>query len=201
MGVLFDLDGVVADSGATIMAAMNDALDALGFGARPEEELRVLIGPPLAQAVGEFLGLSPQDAAPVVAAYRSRYTVALRRTRPYPGMAELIRGLREPAAVATSKAQPYAGMVVEVLGLTDAFAFVAAPSGDTHSGKEAVVRDALSRMDAWAMVGDRKYDMEAARATGLRAIGVLWGYGTREELEDAGADVLVATPDELRAAL
>jgi phosphoglycolate phosphatase len=208
--VLFDLDGVLADSRAAITGCLNAALVATGLPARPPAELYRFIGPPLPLAFAEITGLHPDSAvvAALVDGYRSRYASAsLTDTVVTPGIgaaldALLVGGRR--LGVATSKPASFAEPILEVLGLRDRFEVVAGPALDVPpEDKATTVGRALRAMAAAAgvMVGDRSFDMLAARAHGLRAIGVAWGIGSRDELVAAGAERIVATPAELPAAI
>lgn len=204
--ILFDLDGVLADSRRPIIDCINAALAALGLPERTDAEVTPIIGPPTEIGFGELLGVDPGDplVGRAVREYRARYARAMHATRSYPGVPEVVRGLGEARllGVATSKPRRYALPVLEAIGLAPLFAYVAGPEPDGPNDKHAMVAEALGALpDAVAMVGDRRFDMEAARAHGLRAIGVTWGFGTPEELEAAGADVLVGDAGSLRAAL
>jgi phosphoglycolate phosphatase len=150
--------------------------------------------------------------AACIATYRSLYAeVSLRDTPTYPGMAEALAAVgRVPGrrlAVATSKPRAFAEPLLRALGMVDAFEVVAAPELDLHVESKTATVGAALRALRWdgaipaAMVGDRHVDMEAARAHGLRAVGVLWGFGTASELRAAGADVLVSEPSQLPTAV
>lgn len=204
--VLFDLDGVLADSRRTIIDNLNDALEAMGLERRSEAEVAAIIGPPTEIGFATLLGVEPGDPLVErgVREYRARYVHALHETPSFPGVPELIGALAEDRllGVATSKPRRFALPILETLGIATRFAYVAGPEPDGPSDKHAMVAEALRALPgAEAMVGDRRYDIEAARDHGLRAIGVTWGFGDREELTAAGADVLVDDADGLRAAL
>jgi phosphoglycolate phosphatase len=204
-GVLFDLDGVLVDSRAAITRSINHALAACGLEPRPQERLHRLIGPPLHDAFQELLDdqqADPQLVDTCVARYRERYREAcLTETLAMEGVAELLRGLSLRCGVATSKPDAYAVPILEALGLRSLFGPVVGPSLDARSEpKRETVARALAQLDAAgsvAMVGDRHHDVEAGRAHGLVTIGVLWGIGSRGELQEAGADHLVETPADL----
>jgi phosphoglycolate phosphatase len=203
--VLFDLDGCLADSQRTILDGMNLALDAHGLGARPDAELVGYIGPPTRVAFGHIMGLDPDapEVDAVVATYREHYTDGLKATTTFPGVPEMLdallaQGLR--LGVATSKPRHFAVPVLEVLGLLDRFAVVAGPELTGTAGKAETIAEAIAGLDGAepvAHVGDRRHDVEGAQTHGLFAVGVLWGIGSREELEGAGADALVESPDQL----
>lgn len=207
--ILFDLDGVLADSRAAIAGCINHALRHNGFPERPQARLHRFIGPPLAAAFAE-LTREPIDSAPVaacVAAYRKHYArVLVAETRPVPGMAPLLAGLtgRRPLGVATSKPLPFSERILEALGLRSHFDVVAGPGlAALAEDKSVTVAAALGELRCahGVMVGDRSFDVVAAHANGLAAIGVTWGIGSANELATAGADVIVDTPAELAAAL
>jgi phosphoglycolate phosphatase len=208
--VLFDLDGVLADSRAAITGCINEALAAQGLPRQDPADLYRHIGPPLPLAFAEIVGESPDSelVAACIAGYRERYAVAsLTDTEVMPGIADALAGLAGAGrrlGVATSKPKPFAEPLLDALGLLPFFAVVAGPAFDAvRESKTETVGNALRALGAsrGTMVGDRSFDMVAARAHGLRAVGVAWGIGSREELEAAGADVIVAAPDEIAAAV
>jgi phosphoglycolate phosphatase len=212
--VLFDLDGVLVDSRGPITGCINRALATNGFREREPADLYGYIGPPLLTAFAEILG-TPVTAPAVgdcVATYRELYAEAsLTETEVTPGIADALAALRDEGrrlAVATSKPRPFAEPLLEALGMRGYFDVVAGPELDaTAEDKTTTVGAALRALGvnggagAGAMVGDRSFDMLAARAHGLRAVGVGWGIGSRAELEAAGAERIVAAPGELPAAV
>jgi phosphoglycolate phosphatase len=207
--VLFDLDGVLADSRAAIAGCINHALAAGGHALRPESDLHRFIGPPLPFAFAELLG-EPMESAAVarcITRYRERYAVAsLTETVVTPGIPDVLARLATThrLGVATSKPRAFAEPLLEALGLRPHFDVVAGPELSTPTeDKTATVAAALRALGAsgGAMVGDTAFDMVAAHAHGLRAIGVTWGISGAEELLAAGAEALVAEPAELPPAL
>ena len=209
--VLFDLDGTLVDSRAGIVAATNAQLVAMGRAPVPEAELVPRIGPPLHDTFAALVpGLGGRELDAAVAAYRARYReMMLAGTAVYPGIPALLDELRARGrrlAVATSKAGPLARELLGALGLANRFAAIVGPEPPARDEKPETVARTLSALgvaggaELW-MVGDRRHDMAGAAAHGLRGAGVLWGFGDAAELERAGADVLVATPAELLAAL
>lgn len=207
--VLFDLDGVLADSRVAITSCMNHALAALGREPVGVERLYPLIGPSLSCGFASLLGVDPDSPEVVecLAAYRSRYAeVSLRDTPTYPGVPEALTeiGQGRRLGVATSKPRAFAEPLLDALGLSRFFDAVAAPELDVHvQSKTETVAAALEFFGSarGAMVGDRDVDMDAAHAHGLRAVGVTWGFGSADELRGARADVLVGAPAELPAAI
>jgi phosphoglycolate phosphatase len=157
--------------------------------------------------------MATDDSARIEAAlshYRARYAeTGWRENVVYDGVAEAVAALAASGAtlyVCTSKPQPYAERIVAHFGLAPHFASVCgADLAGALDDKVKLVahlltREGLGPADC-AMIGDREHDVRAAHANGVRAVGVLWGYGARAELEQAGADVIAETPRELARAL
>jgi phosphoglycolate phosphatase len=207
--LLFDLDGVIADSRVAITRSINHALGAHGLPAQPEAALVGYIGPPLLNAFQDLLarlGADPGLAEPCVAAYRERYaTACLVETLPYPGVSRVVERLsaRMPLAVATSKPVAFAEPILAELGLRESFRAVVGPPLDPRSEPKArtVARAlaALGHRGPAGIVGDREHDVAAGRANALVTIGVTWGFGSRRELVASGADHVLDHPDELLA--
>jgi len=205
--VIFDLDGVLVDSRAVFLSCVNHAFAKLGLPARADEELLPYIGPPFAYAFGELLGVAHD--APIVTAcidgYRERYaTASLTETTVEPGIPEALEALDgRRLAVATSKPQAFAEPLLEAMGLRAHFAVVAGPDLSARAeDKTETLGRALHTLGPTraVMVGDRSFDISAAHAHGLPAIGVTWGIGTPGELHDAGAERTIDSPDELPGA-
>ncbi len=206
--VIFDLDGVLVDSRAVFLACVNYAFDRLGLPQREPAELLPYIGPPFAYAFGELLGV-PHDA-PVVAAcidgYRERYkTASLTETTVEPGIPEALAALDgHRLAVATSKPYAFAEPLLEAMGLR------AALRGHRRPGPERARRgqDADARAGAGAARSDARRDgrrpllrrRSRPRRTGCPRSASRGASARAEELRDAGADRLIATPAELPAA-
>jgi len=205
--VIFDLDGVLVDSRAVFLSCVNHAFTKLGLPARADEELLPYIRPPFAYAFGELLGVAHD--APIVTAcidgYRERYaTASLTETTVAPGIPEALEALDgRRLAVATSKPQAFAEPLLEAMGLRAHFAVVAGPDLSARAeDKTETLGRALHTLGPTraVMVGDRSFDISAAHAHGLPAIGVTWGIGTPGELHDAGAERTIDSPDELPGA-
>lgn len=201
--VLFDLDGVIADSRVPYTRSVNAALERHGIAPRPPEELYRFIGPPLHATFLELTG-DPALVQPCVDAYRERYrTHASAETPVMPGMADALaaiaRGLDVATAMGTraAMAQP----LLEGMGLASLFRVIEGPSLEAeHEPKADTMRRALAGLGdvrSPVMVGDRLYDVMGAKVNGVPCIGVLWGIGSADELRDAGADALAGDPGEL----
>lgn len=200
---LFDLDGTLIDSETGIVASIGYALEKLGAAVPPREELRSWIGPPLRMTFPRVLGDDAATIERAVELYRERYSATgWSEHVVYAGVAEAIAALAAAGttlAVVTSKAALYAPRIVASLPFGAAFARVyAVPPDSAHSEKATMIAQALADFgvaaDDAAMVGDRHFDIEGARANGVRAIGAGWGFGSREELLEAGADAIAQTP-------
>jgi phosphoglycolate phosphatase len=204
--LLFDLDGTLTDPGRGITRCIQHALEGLGRSAPPAADLAWCVGPPLRESLAQLLGTS--DASLIeqaVALYRERFSsVGMYENAVYSGVREGLLDLRRDGHqlwVATSKPHVYARQILAHFGLLPMFVAVYGSelSGE-RTDKPLLIRHLLGA-ERWdeppCMVGDRRHDVEGAHANGLRAIGVLWGYGSRAELEAAGADVLVACMPQL----
>jgi phosphoglycolate phosphatase len=215
--LFFDLDGTLTDPAPGIGACFLHTARTLGLahvceaGAFAGSGLRRWIGPPLREAFVEILATrDPARVEEAVRIYRERFsTVGLFENSVYPGVPEMLQALREAGFVlslVTSKAAVYAERIVEHFGLREHLPRVyGAELGGERSTKAELIAHALEReglraIDA-CMIGDREHDVLGAKANALRAIGVTWGYGTRAELEAAGADRVVDTREGLVAAL
>ncbi|WP_027005380.1 HAD hydrolase-like protein [Conexibacter woesei] len=204
--VLFDLDGCLVDSRRGITTSLRHALAAAGLPDRDPADLERFIGPPMSHTMqeltGAVAGTAENDA--LVAGYRAHYAQTLvAGTEVFAGIPEALADLRaagHPLAVATSKPLPFARQLLDELGLGPAFGHVAAAPLSSHEPSKAeLVAEALAALgtERGVMVGDRRFDVEGGLANGAATIGVLWGFGSREELEAAGASALAAAPAEL----
>jgi phosphoglycolate phosphatase len=203
---LFDLDGTLIDSEIGIVASIEYALTQLGAPTPPREELRKWIGPPLRAPFPLVLGDEAGRIEHAVALYRERFSeIGWREHVVYPGIGEAIDTLARcgvQLAVVTSKPDLYAGKIVASLPFGSRFEQVyAVGAGSAHSEKATLIARALGDFgiapaDA-AMIGDRHFDIEGARANQVRAIGVTWGFGGREELMQAGANAIAESPQQL----
>lgn len=207
MNVLLDLDGTLTDPYEGITACIEHALLALGRSSPPRAMLSRHIGPPLQQAFAELLG--SRDEAIIneaVAFYRERFTgIGLYENQIYPGIPEALSLLVESEAkifLATSKPRLFAGRILDHFGLRNHFCGVYGSELDgTRTDKAELVAHILRseslRAGETVMVGDRKHDIIGALKNGVFPVGVLWGYGSRDELAEAGATVILGRPDEL----
>ena len=213
--VLLDLDGTLTDAGPGILNCIRYALDDMGIEHPDDAEMRTFLGPPLADTFGRHFGMSSEQIDHAIAKYRERYhEVGLFENSVYDGIPELLQSLDDAGivlAISTSKPTYSATRILEHFELDQHLAFIGgADLAGTRHDKAAVIAHTLEelhvlgRLDADArmvMVGDREHDVHGARAHGIDTIGVLWGYGSQEELLGAGAAHLVENPQKLGSLL
>ena len=202
--LFFDLDGTLTDSGEGIKNSAKYAFERLGLPVPAETELRKMVGPPL--SVGfSALGVPEALISEAVRLYRERYNEGGGKyeNRVYDGIEDCLGALKAAGCrlfVGTSKPEPLAREILSDFHLAPYFDYIAGATWDkTRQNKDDVLRYLLSvaGADGAVMVGDTHYDVTGAHARTLPCIGVTWGYGTREELQAAGADAIVDTPEEL----
>ena len=206
--LLFDLDGTLTDPAEGITNCVRYALDKFGIYPSSQEELYPYIGPPLVYSFQQFHGLSAVEADQAVTYYRQRFAVdGWRENRVFEGVSELLNELKTRGVtlmIATSKPEEFTHRILEYFDLSQYFAFVAGSTLDGLRPEKgdviAYIREtypAITRENTW-MIGDRKFDVEGAHRCGLPAVGVLFGYGDRAEMEAAGADYIAEDIHALR---
>ena len=202
--LLFDLDGTISDPAVGVARSINHALVHFGHAARREEDLHVYIGPPLDEAFPLLAGISSEDeVARYIAVYRERYfSVGYRENTLYAGIVDAFTSLSSAGilmAVCTSKPVGIAERVLEMFDVRRFFQFV--DGGDVGVKKWQQIQRLKEKewVDAsTVMIGDRAVDIDAAHRNGLQGAGVLWGHGTREEIEAAGPEHLLSAPEDLK---
>ena len=200
--IFFDLDGTLTDPKPGITRSIQYALDKLGQPTIPtEDELTWCIGPPLRASFVKLLGEASADLA--VSLYRERFSdIGLYENSVYPGVVDVLTALRQSGHrlfVATSKAHVFADRIIDHFGLREHFELVFGAELDgTRADKSDLLAYALKTAAVESshavMIGDRSHDMIGARNNGIKGIGVLYGYGSEQELMAAGASQLCATP-------
>ena len=207
---LFDLDGTLIHSEAGIVGSMRHAFEQMGLEPPSQDVLRTWIGPPLRQTFPLVVGDDPARIEQAVAHYSERFdSHGWSQYEIYAGIGEVIESLAGAGftlAIATTKILPRAQRIIDNLPFGRHFARVYAPTGEgRHCEKAEMIAQALADFGVAppnaAMVGDRHFDIEGARANGVRAIGVTWGFGEHAELSTAGADLIVDQPADLLAAI
>jgi len=208
--ILFDLDGTVTDPFKGITSCVKYALESLGVNTPDISALSCFIGPPLFDQFKAFAGFDDDKALEAVKRYRERYSMAgWKECTLTPGTEELLKNLKssgKKTALATCKPEKFAKMILEYFNIANYFDFIGGAEFDTkgrNSKKDVIeyVLDSLhlKREDKpkTVIVGDTLYDIEGAKAAGISSIGVLFGYGTRIELEEHGADFIVNSMNEI----
>ena len=207
--LLFDLDGCLVDSTVPISESLDQALVGRGLEPIAGEFIDRFIGPPMRVTLAGLLRDRDRldvDVDELIDDYRKHYASAsLANAVSYPGVPEMLADLAgdHRIGVVTSKPAIFAAPIVEALGFSRYLEFVEGPDGEAEP-KSATLGRAVDRHRAppgTVMIGDRRHDIEAGRAHDLATVGVTWGFGTRDELEDAGADAIVDKPREIRPVL
>ncbi|NMR20632.1 HAD hydrolase-like protein [Cellulomonas fimi] len=207
--VLFDLDGTLTDPAIGITSSYRHALAAVGRHAADDADLTWVIGPPIQENLA-LLGVTAEELPLAVGAYRGRHgEVGLYEAEVVPGIPELLGRLRSAGvrlALATAKPTGEGARTLEHFGLSEHFAVVSGNRPDGSLTKADVVAAALRELGGpdpgrAAMVGDRRHDVHGAATHGLTSVGVRWGFASVDELEEAGAQHVVTTVDELGAVL
>lgn len=198
--VFFDLDGTLTQSEEGIWNCARYAAARMGFPEPDEETLKKWIGPPLIWSFQHLLGMTEEQAWKAQQIYRERYTTKGKyENRVYPGIRNLLRALKRNGVhmgVVTGKPEGPSRDILVHFGLWKYMEKLACAT-DARAEKEHLIRSVLPEQaaEAW-MVGDRRFDIEGGRGAGVRTLGVTWGYGSREELETAGAERIARTPWE-----
>lgn len=206
--ILFDMDDVILDSRDSIYDATEYTLAQYGRKLDPEDASRI-IGPPLRKIYEEIFGFTPEEAAEAIAIYRKRYyDVSFRLARPFEGVVDMLEELAahdKKLMLATARYSDTAEFMLEQAGVRSFFCYLGCltlnPDGTPGliATKSDVIRDVLSKNDIFdtecaAMIGDRAEDILGGKENRLITFGALYGFGSREELTEAGADYLAESP-------
>ena len=207
MNVFLDLDGTLVNPREGITRCIAYALEQLGITPPPPVALEDCIGPPLQESLAGLVGHVCRDhGAKALRLYRSRYnTKGIHEQFVYPGVTELLAGIQARgwcAYLVTSKPASYAERIIDHFGLRPWFAGLHGSRLDgalTNKGELIawVLQREATKPGETIMVGDRQHDIEGAHSNGLAAIGVTYGFGSREELRQAGVDYLCDAPDAI----
>lgn len=201
--VLFDLDGTLTRSEKGITRCALYAAEKMGLSGYTEEQFRSFIGPPLFASFKRVCGMDDAQAEQAIAHYRERYNaVGYAENEVYTGIPALLRSLKKngcKVAMATAKPQAFAERIAQMFGLAPYLDALVGPGFDNkHESKAHIVRRAMDALGGTAvMVGDRCYDIDGGKANGIDTIGVCYGYGSRQELAQAGATHIAGTVEEL----
>ena len=206
--VLFDLDGTLTDSSSGIINSIIYALKKYNITVEDTETLRKFLGPPLHESFKAFYGFDEDKAMEAVSFYREYFsTKGLLENQVYDGVPKLLEVLKENGKrliLATSKPQKFTDRIMEYFDLAKYFEFIAGSNMDgTRSKKAEVIEYALQQCNITdkskaVMVGDRMHDIIGATAVGIDSIGVEYGYGDYEELNNAGATYIAKAVDDVK---
>ena len=208
--IIFDLDGTLTDSGPGIKNSVRYMAKHYGLPQFPEEEMNRFVGPPLLSSFQTEYGMTEEQAKEAIAVYRTYFREkGMFENSVYPGIRELLTALKDHGCslyIATGKPTVYSRQILAHFGLDEYFDMVSGVSlSETESGKEELIRLVLTECDVdpanAVMVGDRRFDAEGAAACGIPCIGVTYGYGTKEELLDAGVCALAESVEQLKTIL
>ena len=203
--ILFDLDGTLTDSAEGIVNSVVYALEQKGIPYESKQKLRRFVGPPLQVSFRDYCGLSEEETKDAVRVFREYFKEkGIYENSVYDGVPEMLSLLYKVGcklAVATSKPEVFAKQILERFDLAKYFTVIAGASME-GTDKPTVIRLALSRLctepsSRVLMVGDREHDILGAKEVGVSSLGVLYGYGSEEELKEAGADHIVGSPLEI----
>ena len=205
--ILFDLDGTLTDSSEGITKSVQYALDKMGIHEPDLKPLERFIGPPLYDEFRRSYDFDDAEAKQAIDFYRERFgVVGWKENLLYDGIPELLKALTEAGktlSTASSKPAFFVDKIVKYFNIEQFFTVVSGATLDGSIGtKTQVVQQALERLNVQdrsqaVLIGDRLHDAEGARACGIDCIGVTFGFGSREELESAGANHVVDRVDEL----
>lgn len=199
--ILFDLDGTLTDSAEGVINCAIVALKHFGLPIPQREEMSFMVGPPLRDSFLR-LGVKEDDVELAVELYRQRYVpTGMFENAPYPGISALLAALKEEGHelyVATSKPETMATAILDKFHLSGYFdrIFGASLDGsrDTKDTVIAYLVEQLGPRENIIMVGDTSYDVLGAAVHGIKTIGVAWGYGKIEDMNNAGAIAIADSP-------
>lgn len=205
--ILFDLDGTLTNPEIGITNCVMHALEKFNIKVTDRKELHPFIGPPLDYSFQTYYGLSVDESELAIQYYRERFSVkGLYENEVYEGVDKLLQNLKESGKtliLATSKPEKFAIKILEHFDLLKYFDYVAGATMDGSRGEKGdVIRYAIEisgimDKEKAIMIGDRKYDILGAKENGLDSMGVLFGFGDREELMEAGADFIVEQVEDI----
>lgn len=203
--ILFDLDGTLTESAPGIINSLKYALERLDVQDYDRAILNKFIGPPLAVSFEKFFGFKGEKCNNAIKIYREYFSEkGLFENAVYPGVEDMLDTLKSAGlklAVATSKPEVYARRILDKFGLSKYFEVICGiPLDNEHMTKAQVIARAINELgaankQAALMVGDRDYDVAGAHQNGIECLGVTYGYGSRAELEGAGAEYIAVSAE------
>ncbi len=205
--ILFDLDGTLTDPFEGITNSVVHALKRYNIEVTDKRELRSFIGPPLVESFMKYFNFTEADAKNAVEVYREHFgTKGLFENELYEGIPNMLSELKsrgKTVIMATSKPEVYARRIAEHFDIAKYFDYMAGSElNGQRIAKTEVIEYALSSLGIsdrrnCLMIGDRLHDINGAKKSDIHSVGVLWGYGSREELEEAGADYICSSVENL----
>lgn len=205
--ILFDLDGTLTDPFEGITNSVVHALKRYNIEVTDKRELRSFIGPPLVESFMKYFNFTEADAKNAVEVYREYFsTKGLFENELYEGIPNMLSELKsrgKTVIMATSKPEVYARRIAEHFDIAKYFDYMAGSElNGQRIAKTEVIEYALSSLGIsdrrnCLMIGDRLHDINGAKKSDIHSVGVLWGYGSREELEEAGADYICSSVENL----
>lgn len=204
--ILFDLDGTVINSKEGIFNSIDYTLEKLGMEKADYETKAKFIGPAIGYSFKTLYGFSEEQAENAVNIYREYYgETGIFEMEPYEGLEKLLKKLKaqgKKIAIATKKPEMYAKRIITYLDFDKYFDLVCgAKSEEADNSKSHIIKRAFeglnARKDEALMIGDTKFDIIGAKGAGVISLGVGYGFGTKEELIENGAEYYAETMDEL----
>ena len=209
--IIFDLDGTLTDSQTGIINSLAYAFKQMGLPLPVQSQLKKFIGPPLSQSFQDFCGLNDIETQKIISYYRQYFSdKGWKENQLLPGARELLAKLKQAGKtllVASSKPEVFVKQILDHFEIDSYFTVIAGASlDDSRSQKSAVIAHALKtakieELKGCVMVGDRKHDVEGAKVQGLPTIGLLLGFGSRQELEECGAIAIAENFQDLEKIL
>lgn len=209
--ILFDLDGTLTDPFMGITQSVQYALKYYGITVNDLQQLTPFIGPPLQDSFQDFYHFSQAQANEACNKYHERFVdIGWCENVVYEGIDSFLCEQKESGKqlfVATSKPEPLARKILDHFNLSQYFSFIGGDTMErTRSAKAEVIRYVLSAagitsLQEAVMIGDRKHDIIGAKSVGMDSVGVLYGYGDKQELTEAGADYIIEDVEDLRKLL
>jgi len=209
--LLFDLDGTITNPKLGITNAVIYALAKYGITDQSNDDLLKFIGPPLKDSFINYFGFTKEEAVTAIEYFREYYRdKGLYENILYDGIGALLKTLKDNGyilAIATSKPTPFAKTILQYFELDGYFEFIGGSKLDnTRTAKSEVIEHVLENLNIQdiskvIMIGDREHDIHGAKSHNMKSIGVLYGFGSREEFEQSGADIIVESVADLEQVL
>lgn len=206
-GAFFDFDGTIADTGEGIFESAQFALKAMNYPPATPEQLKAFIGPPIFDSFKSISGGNDEICNELSRLYRLHYSDGgILLFQLYDGIIELFREIKKSEmklAIVSSKPERFIKRIVSHIGEEELFDYISCPLDDNHPETKSELMERACRnlkleKSKVIMVGDRRFDMEGAEKSGIKSIGVLYGYGSREELASSGAVYFAENAEEIK---